>query len=206
MFLWKRFLLASAGVGAGFALMASLVVGIYVWHESQPDPWNASAITATFQAADIQQSTDPESLTVEEFQKRYPNAIKALPEGFVLDTPKRASLVFHFVLVNNTDLDYRIENGFEVMLMARHSDSKALIFPEGQIKPHLPLFLPERERVGFSITLPAYRYVGDPIPMEASQKERRRMVTDYVRQFRNLEEFVLFDESKRYRINLPIGR
>lgn len=48
MEIWKRTLLRAAGFGAGFAVVAAVILGITVWLSSRPakpKPWNTQAVT-----------------------------------------------------------------------------------------------------------------------------------------------------------------
>jgi hypothetical protein len=54
--LGKRILLKSLGVGVGIGLGIAIADGSYAWYTSRPlpqKPWDANAITATFDSADI---------------------------------------------------------------------------------------------------------------------------------------------------------
>src|ERR1017187_2886645 len=45
---WKKILLRAAGVGAGFAVVAAILIGITLWwigRPAKPKPWNTQAIT-----------------------------------------------------------------------------------------------------------------------------------------------------------------
>ena len=52
---WKRILLKSLGVGVGIGVGFAICVASYAWYSSRPKPpkpWDANAITATFEHAD----------------------------------------------------------------------------------------------------------------------------------------------------------
>lgn len=52
---WKSILLKSLGVGVGIGIGISLCVGTFAWYSSRPQPqkpWDANAITATFEHVD----------------------------------------------------------------------------------------------------------------------------------------------------------
>jgi hypothetical protein len=54
---WKRVLLRAAGVGAGFAICAGMILGVAAWwsgRPTKPRPMNKQAITATFAGMAIQ--------------------------------------------------------------------------------------------------------------------------------------------------------
>jgi hypothetical protein len=55
MALWKQILLKSLGVGIGIGAGFAICVASYAWYSSRPKPpkpWDAGAITATFEHAD----------------------------------------------------------------------------------------------------------------------------------------------------------
>jgi hypothetical protein len=52
---WKQILLKSLGVGVGIGVGLGICVALYAWHASRPvpqRPWDANAITATFEHVD----------------------------------------------------------------------------------------------------------------------------------------------------------
>ena len=52
---WKRILLKSLGVGVGIGVGLAISVAFYAWYSSRPKPpkpWDANAITATFEHTD----------------------------------------------------------------------------------------------------------------------------------------------------------
>ena len=52
---WKSILLKSLGIGVGVGIGIALSIGVYAWYYSRPrpqKPWDANAITATFEHID----------------------------------------------------------------------------------------------------------------------------------------------------------
>jgi hypothetical protein len=45
---WKRLAVISFSAGTGFAVVFSLILGGWVWYQSQPKPWDEKAIAATY--------------------------------------------------------------------------------------------------------------------------------------------------------------
>ena len=43
---WKVFVLRSAGIGGGFAVVATLLLGGIIWWSNKPKPWSATSVTA----------------------------------------------------------------------------------------------------------------------------------------------------------------
>ena len=80
MELWKKILLRSAGFGAGFAIIASVVLGTMLWWSSRPPkqkPWNDKAIVASYESLDTEGDAN--------------------------------TFRFTYTLENKTDIDYRVE-------------------------------------------------------------------------------------------------
>jgi len=82
---WKKFLLIGAGFGAGFAVLAGILVGGVIWYDSRPQkpkPWNATAILATFEYPDTESGPEakngfrPVQLVV-----YYLNYVRSSPDG-----------------------------------------------------------------------------------------------------------------------------
>src|SRR5579859_3795853 len=96
---WKRILLRSAGFGAGFALIAAVVVGGVVWWQSRPPkqtPWSDSAITAKYTLITLHNEGEELHLSFEYSLTNHTNAPYSLP-GILSGTlmrriPKEASL------------------------------------------------------------------------------------------------------------------
>jgi hypothetical protein len=58
---WKKILLRATGFGAGFALAAAIILGVFVWWSGRPvktKPMNTRAVTATFSGMTIQTRAD----------------------------------------------------------------------------------------------------------------------------------------------------
>jgi hypothetical protein len=86
MALWKRILLTSAGLGAGFAIVAVLIFGVWAWNQSR---WSATAITAA-PAADSPTGNE-------------------IPTGDWLESDKGiASIVLRYRLTNHTNMEYSL--------------------------------------------------------------------------------------------------
>lgn len=55
---WKKLLVVGIGWGLGTAVGLTLIVGGFLWYESRPKAWNATAITAKFKRQTIYENHD----------------------------------------------------------------------------------------------------------------------------------------------------
>jgi hypothetical protein len=176
---WKRILPRAAGFGAGFAVVAALIVWLALWWHQRPEkpkPWNISAITASFDNL----STEGDKNTI----------------------------VFVFTLQNNTSTDYRIADGGFVHLGAVLRKSKAFSFSEDDyLKTDYPLYVPAGSRVRIMLHL-KYPYAVHE-DLEASDDARHDWGTNLckfvTKELSNLDGFVMMDDQSRYEITLPNG-
>jgi len=177
--LWKKILIRSFGLGAGFALTLCAFVGTWIWFQGRPKPpkpWDKGAITSEYDT--VQPVGDKNNLT------------------------------FNYVLQNNTDVDYRVDNDFKIEITGKLKGMKALgEFAGHYVTTNYPIFIPAHRRVRVSLSIP-YRY---PVveKADASHTERqqfRMQVAKYVtEEMGNLDGFVLFDGNNRYEIDFPSG-
>jgi hypothetical protein len=182
MSLWKSVLLRSVGFGVGFAVTLCVATGAWFWYSGRPKPlqppipWNASAITAEY--------------------------------DYVTTKGDKNYLEFNYVLQNNTDFDYRLESmvGNDLSVQLKRSRSFAQF---GGLKDALefPIFVPAKSRTRVSITIP-YAYTGKQ-KGNLTREDLDRYDTDVAKfateQFSNLDGFVMFDNSIRYKIEFPAG-
>ena len=120
---WKKLVLQAASFGMAFALMVCLIVGGWLWYESQPhEPkWNSTAIRATFKEV-----------------------------GITTSVP-RPRLTFSYVLENTTDTDYSIENDkSRVLIMATLPEGKGLEADEALSLTRCEI--PARQKVVLSLS------------------------------------------------------
>lgn len=190
-------LVAAAGAG-GVAIAIAVLAVIGVWYffrPKPPKPWNTGALKATFSYVDTE------------------------GEG--------KSLVFYYLVENTTPVDYKVSSSSELSLAARLKQQKSLTMDREQKSLLLdyPIFVPAHERVLLAVHLPGYSYSSEtavdnairgtpkdpwekyevpPSPGLDTTEKHRENVKAYVgRILKNLDGFVLFDESRRYQIEFP---
>lgn len=176
---WKKIAVRAIGFGAGFALLASIILGGALWWSTRPPkpkPWDDKAIVATY-------------------------------EG--LDTEGQANTFrFTYTLENKTDTDYRVENDSGVHLAAFLKRSQALSFSNSDnLHADYPIYIPARSRVRFQIHL-GYPYPIKP-DYNASDDEQHDFntrVAQYVtKEMGNIDGFIFLDDANRYKIVMPNG-
>lgn len=119
------------------------------------------------------------------------------------------TLVFYYVLHNNTDRDFRINSDGEVRLAGRLQRQAALTSENAQdmLKGEFPLFIPARQRARFAVHIPVP--LTDGIPRGGSKGDRgphKEAAAAFVRsEIPNLDGFVLFHELTRSQVELPNG-
>ena len=178
---WKKFVVGTVCVGAGLGLVLAAAFGGYLWYQSRPTPpkpWNKMAIKANFDDVDT--------------------------EG------EQNTLVFNYTLENTTPFDYRVleSSGLSIAARLKRENSLSMSAEREVLRIDYPIFIPPGQRLRFAVHL-AYSYPGKSPPSDASRdarKEHREALKTYVnKEMRNLDGFVVFDESHRYQIELPRG-
>lgn len=112
----------------------------------------------------------------------------------------RASLVISYDLDNNTDSDYRLADGPNVVILSRLK-SDGSYSQDQSIRLSFPVFLPARQhaRLAVEITQP----FNWPSDADSGALDKLR---SFVRQrLQNVGEFVLFDEANHLQLELPSG-
>lgn len=136
-----------------------------------PQPWTKAAIKATYVGSQLM-----------EVDKAH------------------AQLSLSYDLDNNTDLDYRFDDGAGVVIMSRLLSDGSLNQQE-VVRLSYPVFLPARQRarIAIEVTKPfEWPPFDDPSYLDN--------LRDFVKQrLVNIGEFVLFDENHRQRFELPSG-
>jgi hypothetical protein len=176
---WKKVAIRAAGFGAGFALLASVILGTVLWWSSRPPkqkPWDDKAIVASYESLDTEGDA---------------NAFR-----------------FTYTLENKTDIDYRVENDSRVHLAAFLKRSQALSFSNSEnLHADYPIYIPAKSRVRFQVHL-GYPYPIKP-DYNASddvQHDFNTKVAQYVtKELGNVDGFTLLDDDNRYKIVMPNG-
>ena len=112
----------------------------------------------------------------------------------------RATLVISYDLENNTDSDYRLNDGPSVVVLSRLK-SDGSYSQDQPIRLSYPVFLPARQhaRLAIEITQP-FNWPSDTD--SGSIEKLRNFVTQ---RLQNVGEFVLFDEANHRQLELPSG-
>lgn len=193
----RLFLAAAGGAGAAFALAAFVTVGL--WFMLRPKPlkaWNTQALKASLDSIDT--------------------------EG------ERDNLVFEYMVENTTSSDYRVSSAGELSVAARLTAQKGLTMDREQkgLRLDYPIFIPAGQRVRLTVHLMEYSYSSENVidkairgtaegPWEkyrvppaagadtTTQKHREEVKAYVAEELKNLDGFVIFDESHRYEIELP---
>jgi len=109
-----------------------------------------------------------------------------------------AAIVFSYDLDNNTDSDYRLTSGPNVVIMSRLRSDGSLVANE-QARLTSTAFVPARNRTRIALALT--RPFPWPAQRDAAAEQAiRQLVTGEVA---GLSAFVLFDQANRYQIELP---
>ena len=112
----------------------------------------------------------------------------------------RASLIISYDLENNTDSDYRLVDGPNIVILSRLK-ADGSYSQDQPIRLSYPVFLPAKQhaRLAVEITQP----FNWPSDADSGSIEKMR---NFVRQrLENVEEFVLFDEANHRQLELPSG-
>ena len=112
----------------------------------------------------------------------------------------RATLVISYDLENNTDSDYRLTDGPGVVILSRLK-SDGSYSQEQTIRLGYPVFLPARQHARLAIQIT--QSFNWPAEEDSAYLEKMR---DFVKQrLENVGEFVLFDETNHWQLELPSG-
>ncbi len=173
---WKRSVIMGASFGAAFALVVSLVVGGVTWYRSRPKSWNTEAVKASYASLEFSMNEN----------------------NFVVD--------FGYDLQNNTDSDYKIKAS-DLVVMARLAEGNVLSKSIGRYQAsdgtvEAPAFIPAKAKGRVTVHV-GYAY---PFDFTANDKNDAKKVSKSVdRRLKEITGLVVFDQSNRYRIELPGG-
>jgi hypothetical protein len=177
---WKRILLKAAGFGAGFAVTAAVIVGLFVWwsgRPKKPKPWNKTAITASY--------------------------------DHVFTEGDQNNLVIAYTLQNNTDTDIQIQSASSVHFAAQLQRPKSFAFIDDStmLTTDFPVFIPAKSRVRFKIRIGIpYPEKQDTSAPDDVQHDWVTKVCKYLSdKLSNLDGFSMLIDTDRYEVDLPNG-
>jgi hypothetical protein len=140
----------------------------------QPKGWNSVAIRSSFSAIQVRE----------------------------ID-PAHAEVIFSYDLENTTDSDYRLASGPNAALVAQLKSDGSLRAPDA-IRIDDSVFLPAKSHGHFALKAshpfnwPSQMVLGQVGPI--TQDRFRSLVNNEVS---NVQEFILFDQAARYKIDFP---
>lgn len=158
-----------AGAGLVLLIISMARATAFKGRGEPPRSWNTEAIKATYLASQLRETDKGHS-----------------------------TLTLSYDLENNTDSDYRLESGREVVIQSRLKSDGSLSQQE-PLRLSYPVFLPAKQhaRLAIEMTQPfAWPVEEDP----AYVVKLREFVKQ---QLANVGEFVLFDQAGRAEIKLP---
>ena len=166
------------GVGAGFALATSIIIGLVIYFVSLPKsqpPWNQNAVTASF--AEMSANTGGD-------------------HNF---------LIFNYIVNNATDRDYRIASEKESLFIElpdegglyQYNNATDVLLEDVSIKSS---FIPTKQRAIVTIHL-IYSY--NEFYTKANSDDREKMTKYLDKRLKQIGGFKLFDKDNRYQINFP---
>lgn len=177
-FSWKRLFVKAAGFGAGVTLMLCLIAALSIWYVSRPEPpkpWNATALVAK----------DPPSFT----SRRTGNT---------------KDVEFTYLIENKTPSDYELASDGDVRITVK--DKKGVFiatkFPNDEASLQLPIFIPAKQKAYVTLSIKNVTELPDQAAGESPEAYHERMRT-FLEKWTGVGSFVLFDDSKRYQIELP---
>jgi hypothetical protein len=142
--------------------------------QNQPKEWNSGAIRSSFSGIQVRE----------------------------ID-PAHAEVVFSYDLENTTSSDYRLASGPNAALVAQFKSDGSLRAPDA-IRIDDSIFLPSKSHGHFALKAsrpfnwPSQIVLGQLGPI--TQEKFRSLVNNQVS---NVQKFILFDETARYKIEFP---
>jgi hypothetical protein len=129
-------------------------------------------------------------------------AIKATFKNVLIttSTPK-PKLIFSYSLENTTDRDYSIDGASQVLVMATLPEGKGFE-PEETLSLPPSLYIPAKQKVVLTVFKEGEYNEAYP----ERDKDSSDKIAPYMnRRLKELDGFVVFDKSRRYKIVLPNG-
>lgn len=175
---WKKILLVSAGFGAGFAAVLSLVALVALWSAHRPKPWNSTAITAK-----------PTHLVVE-------------------TSGEELHFHFRYALSNHTGSDYFVAGLQNAALMKKLPEDGSLQRLDGASWDdtiRIPAGQSVNVVFDVPIKLADFNTTADELNSEDQNSGGMpAKYSDFVdKRLKEMDGLVLIDYADRYRIELP---
>lgn len=119
--------------------------------------------------------------------------------------PTHAQLVFSYDLENATDSEYRLTGGPEMALMEQLKSDGSLR-SQDSIRIDNPVFLPAKShgRVNLQVARP-FNWPSQIASGQVGPFTQEKFRSFVGKEVSNVQEFILFDETSRYKIELPGG-
>jgi hypothetical protein len=173
---WKRLAIWSLFGGGGFAVVLVAVVGIIVWYSSRPTP---------------PQRWNKDALVANE------------PPGFAASNDGKR-VIFTYSVDNTTDTDYQLDSSYGIKVLIRDKEG-SFSQPLSDEVLRIPVFIPTRQKGGLTLSLALSEIpVAGTAETDTEYHERLRAYCE--KRLANVTGFVVFDDTKRYQINLPKWR
>ena len=153
-------------------------------------------------------------------------SVSASFESVNTESPQK-TLVFTYVLKNNTDQDYTLDQGSGIKVMARRVNPASLSAgDDGFPKVSMPVFVPAHQQTRITVYLgQAYSFDQRPKKPSAGKKPKEiagiftsealrrsmypknsaELIQFIQEELPNLDGFAIFDEGRKYQIVLPRG-
>jgi len=167
----RNFFVIGSLAGAGLVLLAIFMTGAIAFkgHSESSKPWNGEAIKATYVASQLKETDKAHS-----------------------------TLTLCYDLVNNTDSDYRLDSGSDILILSKLKTDGSLS-QQVPLRLSYPVFLPSKQQARLSIEMT--QPFAWPVEEDPGYVEKLR---EFVKQrLANVGEFVLFDKASRTEIKLP---
>ncbi|HLJ77535.1 MAG TPA: hypothetical protein VKT75_08980 [Acidobacteriaceae bacterium] len=175
---WKKILLASAGFGAGFAILLTISALIAVWLAHRPKPWNSTAITAK-----------PNHLVVE-------------------TAGEELHFRFRYALTNHTGGDYIVVGPENAALMKKIPEDSSLQRLDGATwDDTLRIPAGQSVNVIFDVPIKLADFNTSAADLNGDDQSSDQMPAKYSQfvgsRLKEMNGLVLIDYANRYRIDLP---
>ncbi len=168
----RNFVVIASLAGAGFILLVIFMTATGTFktrHADTSKSWNQEAIKATYVGTQLKETDKAHS-----------------------------TLLLSYDLENNTDSDYRFDDGPGVVILSRLKADGSLSQQE-PIRLSYPVFLPTKQHARLAIEI-TERFAWPPQEDPAYIDKLREFVKQ---RLANVGEFVLFDQANHAQVKLP---